>query len=298
MGAKQFSGVYAAMLTPRTDSGGIDTDALKRLVAFLLAKGIHSISVNGATGEFCLTAKDELRAILRTVRDASGAKAEILCGVGSAGSAGALELVKIAEEEGAAGVLLPMPYFFRYGQDDLALFCRTVAGSTHLPVLLYNLPQFCSGLEKETVHRLICENENIVGVKDSSGSLEILRHLNAHGEDVCRIVGNDAVLAQAISENICDGVVSGVACALPELVLDMFNLRAGSEEFRRRSHLLDEFVTKLNQFPVPWALKWAVEARGLAPATFSQPVSEARKAQANEFTKWFREWIPAVVDHG
>ena len=62
----------------------------------------------------------------------------------------------------------------------------------------------------ETVRRLIVEVPNIIGIKDSSGSLEILRDLTTHGVEACRIIGNDSALVQAMEEKICDGVVSGV----------------------------------------------------------------------------------------
>lgn len=291
MAQKPFVGVYAAMLTPRTARGRIDMDALARLVRFLMAKGVSSFALNGATGEFCLTTPEELRTILRTVRETSEGRGRILCGVGSAGSEGAVALARIAEDEGVDGLLLPMPYFFRYEQDDLELFSRTVARSTELPALLYNLPQFSSGLEKETVRRLILDVPNIVGIKDSSGSLDILRDLTANGVEACRIVGNDGVLAQAREEGVCDGVVSGVACALPELVTDLYRNPLGSDEFRRSTRLMEELLSRLGQFPAPWGVKWAVEARGVVDATFSQPMTKQRLEQGREFIVWLRQWL-------
>lgn len=290
---KQFSGVHAALLTPRSHDGVVDTDALTALVRFLLSKGITSFGVNGATGEFCLTTATELRVVLQTVKAAGAPR--MLCGVGSSTANGAMELCSVATDEGADGLLLPMPYFFRYAQEDLDIYCRTVAGYTRLPVLLYNLPQFSSGLEKTTVRRLIAEIPNIVGIKDSSGSLEILRDLKEQGMDACKIVGNDAVLARALSEGVCDGVVSGVACALPELILDIFQQAVDSKEFQRNTRLLDELIRQLDQFPVPWALKWAVETRGVAPATFAQPITNERTHQADEFSSWLKNWLPFVI---
>ena len=293
MSPKQFSGVYAALLTPRTPDGAVDANALQNLVRFLLSKGVESFAVNGATGEFCMTTAPELRSLLRAVRDAGADATRILCGVGSSSTRGVKELASIAADEGAAALLLPMPYFFRYAQEDLELYCRTVANSARLPLLLYNLPQFSSGLDKDTVHKLISETENIVGIKDSSGELDILRDLSNRRVDGSRIVGNDTVLADAITEHICDGVVSGIACALPELVLGLFKEPAGSEKFHHSAQLLSEFAARLDQFPAPWALKWAVEARGVMPATISYPVTERRATQASNFMSWFREWLAA-----
>jgi 4-hydroxy-tetrahydrodipicolinate synthase len=292
MSEKKITRVYAALLTPRQDDECVDVPALRRLVAFLMERGISSFAINGATGEFCLTTPDQLRIILATVREASGGTARMLCGVGAAGAASAIELAAIAEDEGALGLLLPMPYFFPYQQDDLALYCRIVAQATTRPVLLYNLPQFSSGLEKETVRTLITEVPNIIGIKDSSGSLDILRDLTAHNIDACRIVGNDSALAPALLENVCDGVVSGVACAMPEAILALYAQadRTGSEAFAEAAATLAEFIAQLDPLPTPWGLKWIVEARGICNATFAQPVTERRLAQARALTEWFANW--------
>jgi 4-hydroxy-tetrahydrodipicolinate synthase len=238
-----------------------------------------------------------LRVILGTVRDAGGVEAKILCGAGAAGSAQAIELAGIAEQEGAHGLLLPMPYFFPYQQGDLESFCRTVAAAARLPILLYNLPQFSSGLDKTTVRTLIAEVPNIIGIKDSSGSLDILRDLTLHNVEACRIVGNDSALGPALMEQVCDGVVSGVACALPELILALYAQaeRVGSAEFNRASGLLSEFIEQLDAFPTPWGLKWIVEARGICNASFAQPVNSHRLAQAAAMAEWFRRWHPAVT---
>jgi 4-hydroxy-tetrahydrodipicolinate synthase len=221
----EISGVFAALLTPRNGEGSVDVPALRRLVHFLTKSGSSSFAVNGATGEFCLTSPAELRTMLSTVRARGEGKARILCCVGGAGAAQSIELARVAESEEADGLLLPMPYFYPYAQEDLDLFCRTVAGTTRLPVLLYNLPQFTSGLDKETVSTLVREVPNIIGIKDSSGSLEILRYLTQQGVRACRIVGSDAALAPALREGICDGVVSGIAGVVPEAILALYARR-------------------------------------------------------------------------
>ncbi|MEO6818007.1 MAG: dihydrodipicolinate synthase family protein [Edaphobacter sp.] len=150
-------------------------------------------------------------------------------------------------------MLLPMPYFFRYGQQDLESYCREVASNTSLPILLYHLPQFTSGLRKEIVRRLILEVPNIIGIKDSGGSLDILGYLTESGVKASRIVGNDSVLAASLLDGVCHGVVSGVACVLPELVTAQYHLSptANAAAFQKISALLNEVIEQLNRLPTP-----------------------------------------------
>ncbi len=207
-----------------------------------------------------------------------------------------MELARIAEEFGVQGLLLPMPSFFPYQQDDLDLFSRTVAASTNLPVLLYNLPQFTSGLHAETVASLVMNVENIVGVKDSSGSLDILRHLQNSGIEAIKMVGNDNVLAEALEEGVCDGVISGVACALPEIVAClMCESDKRSTQFRDSAELLWQFIQQLDSFPTPWGLKFALQARQVLDPVFAQPVTARRIMQSQEFSAWLASWLPRAV---
>lgn len=300
MTEKQFSGVYAAVLTPRHSDDSVDTAGLTSLIRFLISKGIRSFALNGATGEFCLTKTKHLQSILRTVRDASDGTVHILCGVGAPSLSLVTDFAAVAEEEGAAGLLLPTPYFFRYEQEDLDAFCRQAAKSTDLPILLYNLPQFSTCIERETARALIAEVPNIVGIKDSGGSLEILRHLSAHKVEACRIVGNDPVLRPALSEGVCDGIVSGIACVLPELVTQLYaqNSRASAAEFDDSWRLLRELTKQLDAMPTPWALKWIAEARGIFHPTFSQSLSESRQLRGAKLKTWFRGWFHDAIPGG
>jgi 4-hydroxy-tetrahydrodipicolinate synthase len=301
MTGKLVHGVYAALLSPRLPNDSIDRASLARLVEFHLDHEVTRFAINGATGEFCLTTPEDLRTLFSEVHRIVG-KPEILCGIGAAGIAASLELAKIAEGEGASALLLSMPYFFPYQQEDLEAFVHEVAGAVRLPILLYNLPEFTSGLEPETVCRLIRDIPNVIGIKDSGRSLETLRLLTAQQIRACRIVGNDGLLVDALREGVCDGVVSGVACVMPELITGIVreSVNCNSVEFTDLARKLDEFREQLDRFPTPWGLKWMAQARAVLNATFSQPLGARRLQQGLDAVSWYRQWAsnaasPATV---
>jgi 4-hydroxy-tetrahydrodipicolinate synthase len=139
---------------------------------------------------------------------------------------------------------------------------------------------------------LIREHENIAGIKDSSGSLETLRLLTAEGVDCCRIVGSDGALGRALKEGVCDGVVSGVACVLPELIQRVFAAGVsapGSVEFRAANDHLEALIEEINVLPVPWGLKVVSEERQLGPAKFALPIAPERQLQIAQLRTWFRQ---------
>ncbi len=286
-----LSGVSAAVLTPRSENGELNLPELRRELKFLIHSGITSFAFNGATGEFCLTTPAEMNVLLSAATETIAGRAEFVVGIGAAGYQTAIQLAAIAKEAGARSVLLPMPHFFPYSQDDLNAFSRTVAASVDLPVLLYDLPQFTSGLEPATTLELIGTCENIVGVKDSSGSLETLRLLTASGIACSRLVGNDAVIVDALQEGICDGMISGVACALPELIQAVFQAASGQDGRRtvELKTILDTVLDRLNALPVPWGLKVVSSLRKITQSAFCQPLSADRRTQLKELGQWFTE---------
>ncbi|QHN04333.1 dihydrodipicolinate synthase family protein [Granulicella sp. WH15] len=287
-------GTYAAVLTPRDADGSINEALFRSWLNFLISRGVDGFAINGATGEFCLVTEPEfdrlMQIVAETIQDHPSIR--FVAGVGAAGSAAAIRLGNLAARAGATGLLLPMPYFFPYSQADVKSFSRTVAASVQAPILLYNLPQFTSPLAPATSLELIRDTDNIVGIKDSSGSLDTLRLLTSEGIPATRIVGNDGALAQALVERVTDGVISGVACALPELMTQLYRMGCIDPLATSFEHLvasLKLFIAQLDPFPTPWGLKIIAEARNLAPATFPFPLAPERVLQTAQFTAWFAE---------
>ncbi len=271
-------GVFAAVLLSRNDDGSLDEDALQSQLAFLISHGIRNVAVNGATSEYCQTTAVELKRCLEIVGGVFPPHTSTLCGVGAACLRDSLRLGEIAAEAGVLGLLVPPPYFFAYTQGDVFAFAEAVALRLPLPQLLYNLPQFTTGFEAGTTLDLIREFGNIVGIKDSSGSLETLRALAGEHSGASKMIGNDGVLAQGLVEGICDGVVSGVASVLPELIQALFTNPPASAAFVTATEHLKTFISHLEALPTPWGLKAIAEERGIARAVYQLPASPQRGA--------------------
>ncbi len=288
--SKPVSGVFAALLTPRRN-GTIDTEALCRNAQFVLANGMKGIVLCGATGEYPALTSEEFNEVLSAGK--SRTSGELLMGIAARTLQETIQRGQAASAGGATAVLLAPPHFFRYAQDDLASYVRRVAAEVPLPILLYNLPQFTNGFETATVQTVLSECPNVVGIKDSSGSLDLLRTLK-HEEHAaaCRILGNDGVLIEALRAGLCDGLISGVAGVLPELIRFVWTCDPARPENRI---LLDEIIEQLNRFPTPWGLKWIAEYRGLGEAEFLQPQSENRILLAQEFSTWLADWLPRAT---
>lgn len=289
-------GVYAAVLLPRDPQGRLDEAAMLRQLEFLCAYGIQNFAINGATGEYTSTSLDEVRRSLELAKSVLPADANILCGVGAGAFRETLALGALAVEAKITGLLAPAPYFFPYSQEDLVAFIRALAAAVPLPILLYNLPQFTTGFETVTAMELIKTCDGVAGIKDSSGSLDTVRKLTQNAIPASRIIGNDGALAQALAEGICDGVVSGVSCVAPELILPLFANRPNSAAFQQTAERLRQFIAKIDALPTPWGLKVIAEARGIAKAAYALPLSAEREKQIREIQDWFKEWILEIAE--
>src|SRR4051794_41561505 len=130
----------------------------------MLARGVHGIFVLGTTGEFfALDDAEKQRVVAEAVAHVGGRR-PVYAGTGAETTREVIRLTKMAEREGVDGVSVITPYFILPNQQEIFDHYRRIAESTALPVVLYNNPSTCGGLQigVETVARL-AEIPNILG---------------------------------------------------------------------------------------------------------------------------------------
>ena len=200
---KLITGVWAAPETPRLFDGKLDEPAFCRGIEFLLERGIQGFAINRSPLENSLAPDEELARLLQLIRTSGSGKAEVICSIGAAGTHGSLSKGRLAIAAGVKALLLPVPYFIDFEQEDMYAFCHEVARQLPAPILLHNLPDVSTGLDIWTVLALINDLPNIIGINDGSESLDILGALTQTGVDACRIAGNEMALAGALREQVC-----------------------------------------------------------------------------------------------
>jgi 4-hydroxy-tetrahydrodipicolinate synthase len=286
-------GPIAALLTPRTASGRVDLAAFERLVAFVFEQGASGVAVAGGTGEYSSLSTEERRQMQQCAVSAAAGQGPVIACPGAADLSTAVDLAEHALGCGCQAVLLPPPHFYSYSQDDLESFYRHFARSIAGPILLYNLAAFTTPIETELALRLIESVPNIVGVKDSSGNLEMLEALTRRPElGACRILGHDQVFIEGLRGGYMDAIISGPAGVVPELAAALFQTFAAgdTERFEALAALFDDLVARFGELPYPWMPLWIAEWRGLFPARFPLPLSAARAAQGKALEAWFGRW--------
>ena len=166
-----FGRVLTAMVTAFHDDGSVDLEGTARVAVHLADHGHDGVVVSGTTGEAPTTSTVEDGQILRAVIEAVGDRMTVVAGVGTNNTAHSVELAEQAAELGADGLLLVTPYYNKPTQEGLAAHFTTVADSTDLPVMLYDIPGRSSIAIAEDTYARVAEHERIVAVKDAVGDL-------------------------------------------------------------------------------------------------------------------------------
>ncbi len=169
---KNLGRLITAMVTPFNDKGEVDYEQAKKLAKALVDSGSEGVVVVGTTGESPTLVRSEELRLFREIKEAIGGRASVIAGTGSNSTAEAIEATEAAEKIGVDACLLVVPYYNKPTQDGLFQHFKTVAESTKLPCILYNVPsRTVTNMAAETVIRL-SQVKNIAGVKEASGNLE------------------------------------------------------------------------------------------------------------------------------
>ena len=184
--------LLTAMVTPFDERGEVDYGQAKKLASALLRSGSDGVVVVGTTGESPTLIRDEELRLFAEVKSAVGKRGAVIAGTGSNSTAEALEATKEAEKIGVDACLLVVPYYNKPTQEGLYQHFKTIAQSTSLPCILYNVPsRTVTNLSAETAIRL-SQIDNIIGIKEASGNLDqIVEIMNGASDDFLLFSGND-----------------------------------------------------------------------------------------------------------
>ncbi|MFC1979536.1 4-hydroxy-tetrahydrodipicolinate synthase [Chloroflexota bacterium] len=185
--------LLTAMVTPFNKEGTIDYSQANRLASELLNSGSDGLVVVGTTGESPTLIREEELRLFTEVKATTGERGMVIAGTGSNSTAEAIEATREAERIGVDACLLVVPYYNKPTQEGLYQHFKTIARSTSLPCILYNVPsRTVTSLSADTVIKL-SQIDNIIGVKEASGNLEeIAKIISNTGDDFLVWSGNDS----------------------------------------------------------------------------------------------------------
>ncbi|MGM9699866.1 MAG: 4-hydroxy-tetrahydrodipicolinate synthase [Prevotella sp.] len=238
MARNRFKGLGVALVTPFTPDGEVDYPALKRLVNYQLDNGADFFCILATTGEApCLTTEEKDR-ITETVKEINRGRLPILKYCGGNNTRAVVEEIKHTNWEGIDGILSICPYYNKPSQEGLYKHFKAISAASPLPIVLYNVPGRTGiNLKPDTLIKLARECDNIVAVKEASGSLEQVDEIIKNKPEGFEVIsGDDALTFQMIASGAA-GVISVIGNALPKQFSRMIRLEfKGEYEPARKIH--------------------------------------------------------------
>ena len=221
----RISGVWAPLITPMLERR-IDLPSYRRLIEHLLAKGVSGFFPLGTTGEAPTLDEDEADAIVAETVEVVAGRVPVFVGIGGNATHKVIKTIKRLEKFDFPGIVSVCPYYNRPTQDGLRQHFTAIAEATDRQILIYNIPYRTSvNLANETLLAL-GQQPNIVGVKDSSGSIaQSLDLLATRPPGFSVLTGEDALFYTMLGSGADGGILA--ACHLAtERYLEVFRLFA------------------------------------------------------------------------
>ncbi len=252
-------GSLVAIVTPMSEDGALDLDALRRLVDWHIAEGTDGIVIVGTTGESPTVDFDEHCQLIRVTVEQAAGRVPVIAGTGANSTSEAIELTECARAAGAAAGLSVVPYYNKPTQEGLYLHYKKIAEAVDLPLMLYNVPgRTVADLANDTVLRL-AQVPGIVGLKDATGNMERASDLLRRAPKDFALYSGDDASGLPFMLLGGHGVISVTANVAPRLMHQMCeaafagNLALGREINNKLLPLHSKLFVEANPIPVKWA---------------------------------------------
>ncbi len=262
-----FTGVLPAVVTP-FKNGAVDEEGLRQLIEFHIENGVHGIVPCGTTGESATLSHEEHDRVVEIAVDQVKGRVPVVAGTGSNNTAEAIRLTAHAKKIGADGVLMISPYYNKPTQEGIYQHYKKVAEEVAIPIVVYNIPgRTASNIEPSTFARL-AEIDNIVGVKEASGSMKQITEIIRLCGDKLTVVSGEDYLTYPLMSVGGKGVICVVANIVPRDMANLCNLllagdfEKGRELYYRLLPLCHAMFYETNPAPV----KAALEMMGKIPS--------------------------------
>ncbi|WNF38754.1 4-hydroxy-tetrahydrodipicolinate synthase [Bacillaceae bacterium IKA-2] len=274
--------LLTAMVTPFDQDENVDFQATKLLVNYLLANGTEGIVVAGTTGESPTLSTEEKKALFECVVETVDGRVPVIAGTGSNNTSESIQLTKIAQAAGVNGIMLVTPYYNKPNQEGMYLHFKTIAESTCLPVMLYNIPgRSIVNMAVETIVRL-AEIDNIVALKEANGDLESMANIIQNTPDDFLVYSGDDSLTLPLLAIGGHGVVSVSSHIIGNEMKNMITaFQNGNVQYAAQMHRdLLPIIRAMFIAPNPAPVKAALEMVGQQVGSVRLPLVPLTEIEA------------------
>ncbi|MBM3888833.1 MAG: dihydrodipicolinate synthase family protein [Verrucomicrobia bacterium] len=283
-----IQGIFTPNVVPFLDDGSINEGELRRLINWLIEKGVSGLYPNGSSGEFIRLSFEERKRVIRIVAEETRGRVPILAGAAESNLHMILDACRTYAGLGCRAVSITGPYYFKVSQESIEHFFREVARQSPIDIVLYNIPQFSNEISVPVVKRLALDCPRIVGIKDSSRDmprfLNTLNEIKPQRAEFSCLIGCDELLFSALEMGADGGTLSSSGVA-PEVLMKLYNeFRRGNVEEAKRIQfkLLELINTMLYGTNFPEGFRAGVSLRGFNMGTSRQLLSPKEQSDLED----------------
>ena len=283
-----FKGLGIALVTPFTVSGEVDYKAIQRLVEYQIQNGADFLCILATTGETPCLSAEEKNNIKKLVIETNRGRLPILMGCGGNNTRAVVEELKTSDWTGIDGVLSVCPFYNKPSQEGLYQHFKAIAEASPLPVVLYNVPGRTGiNMKSETTVRLARDCDNIVAIKEASGSLEQVDEIIKNNPERFDVISGDDALTFSMVASGAAGSISVIGNALPKEVSRMIRLefRGEYESARTIHHRFTELYSLLFVDGNPAGVKALLHEMGFIENVLRLPLVPTRITTLQKMTE-------------
>jgi len=288
LGSSSKTLFWVASVTPCDKNLKFDPGAFRDVLAWFKHNGADGIVVLGTTGEFPSFSVAERKQIAEVaLKDKLGMN--IIVGPGTSNFPETLELARHAEANGADGLLVVPPFYYKKPPTDgLVRYYSMLFDQVRIAINLYHIPG-TSGvpISHELLHGLE-HYPNLAGIKDSNGPADEYADFVKNFPDLNMRTGTENNLEYALEHGM--GAICMDGNVYTRALADVFAaFRAGKDyhaaydKYRAMTKVMKDLQTGVDGYG---PMKYALSLQMGGPQTYQRPpfvdVTDAQKVALNK----------------
>ena len=217
----KFKGVMPALVSCIDENEHVKEDAMRRLMAWHIKEGVTGFYLTGGTGEGPVLQKETRKRIAEIAKDTAGSRVRLIAHVGAIDLRTARELARHAGEIGLDAISSVPPFFYHYGEKEIADYYQALSDASGLPVLMYASPLSGVSITWDMVDRLM-NIPNMIGLKWTSYDYFTMHRIKSLRDGNINVInGPDECLLCGLVMG-ADGGIGATYNVMPKLFVEIY----------------------------------------------------------------------------
>lgn len=295
-----IEGVFSAMMTPINEDGTINEKETRKLVEFLIEKGVDGIFPVSSVGESAILSYEESCNLMEIVVDQAKDRVKVIPGATSTCARNSIRLAKKAKELGCEAVVISPPYFYPTSQSSIVKHYETISNEVDISIVVYNIPLFSTAIGYDAFKKII-QIPNVIAMKDSSGSfvdyMNFKEIVEKSKKNINLMVGREEFLLGSLIFG-SSGCIVASAGIIPEVLVAIkkFYYENKIEKAKKLQKVFLPLVRSMFKVPFPAGFKYASELRGIKMGGTIKALSKEEVTLMEKIKPEIKEKLDCVLN--